>query len=103
MLPNNGLVPAREGRPARLRPLPRAEPEGSRPSLGRRLAGGRPPIVWSLALLFAFKSLVGFAIAAFPLSAEQPGHIAFVGGVFAVLAACAVWLLGRGSPRVASS
>ncbi len=67
-------------------------------SLGRRIAGGRPPIVWSLALLFAFKSLVGFAIAAFPLSAEQPSHLAFVGGVFAVLAAGAVWLLGNRIP-----
>ncbi len=66
-------------------------------ALGQRLAGGRPPIVWSLALLFAFKSLVGFAIVAFPLSAEQPTRVAAVGGVFAVAAALAVWILG---PRI---
>jgi len=72
-------------------------PLGEPVSLGQRFARGRPPIVWSLALLFAFKSLVGFAIAAFPLSADQPGHVAGVGGVVAVLAACAIWLLG---PRI---
>jgi diguanylate cyclase (GGDEF)-like protein len=66
--------------------------------LGQRLAGGRPPIVWSLALLFAFKSLVGFAIVAFPLSAEQPTRVAAVGGVFAIAAALAIWTLGRRIP-----
>ncbi len=72
-------------------------PLGEPVPLGRRLAGGRAPIVWSLALLFAFKSLVGLAIAAFPLSAEQPTRVAGVGGAFAVVAACAIWLLG---PRI---
>ncbi len=65
--------------------------------LGSRLTGGRAPIVWSLALLFAFKSLMGFAIAAFPLSSEQPTRVAAVGGIFAVVAAAGIWLLG---PRI---
>jgi len=67
-------------------------------SLGARLTGGRPPIVWSLALLFVFKSLVGFAVAAFPLSAEQPGHVAGVGALLALIAAAAIWLLGSRIP-----
>ncbi len=62
------------------------------------MTGGRAPIVWSLALLFSFKSLVGFAIAAFPLSAEQPGGVALAGGIAAVVAAGAIWLLGSRIP-----
>jgi diguanylate cyclase (GGDEF)-like protein len=80
-------------------PVPRthalepAELGGPSPLL-RRIAAGRPPIVWSLSLLFAFKSLIGFAIVAFPLSAQQPTAIPAVGGVFALAAAWAVWTFG---------
>ncbi len=65
--------------------------------LGLRLTGGRAPVVWSLALLFAFKSLVGFAVAAFPLSPGQPTLLVAAAGVFAVAAAAGIWLLG---PRI---
>ena len=64
----------------------------------QHLAAGRPPIVWSLALLFAFKSLIGFAIFAFPLSADQPSRLPLLGGIVALLAAAAVWTFGRRMP-----
>jgi len=66
--------------------------------LGRRLAAGRPPIVWSLALLFAFKSLVGFAIVAFPLSPHQPTAVVAIGGLVAVAAAWSIWAFGSRIP-----
>jgi diguanylate cyclase (GGDEF)-like protein len=62
--------------------------------LERHIMGGRPPIVWSLSLLFAFKSMAAFAIVAFPLSAQQPTALVATGAVFALAAAYGVWLFG---------
>jgi diguanylate cyclase (GGDEF)-like protein len=84
-------------RPSLARPRP-APIAGREPPFTRRLAGGRPPIVWSLALLFAFKSLIGFAIVAFPLSAEQPTALPAVGGAVAVVTAAGVWAYGSRIP-----
>lgn len=50
--------------------------------------------MWSLSLLFAFKALVAFAIAAFPLSPHAPTGALSTGGAFALAAACGIWLLG---------
>ena len=41
-------------------------------ALALRLADGRPPIAWSLALLFFFKGLICLATVAFPISATEP-------------------------------
>jgi diguanylate cyclase (GGDEF)-like protein len=60
----------------------------------RPRAAGRPPVVWSLALLFAFKSLVALAVVAFPLSAQEPTHLLAAGGFVSLAAACGVWLFG---------
>jgi diguanylate cyclase (GGDEF)-like protein len=60
----------------------------------KRLAAGRPPIVWSLSLLFAFKSLVAFAVVAFPLSSQQPSGLIATGGVVTLAGASGIWLLG---------
>ncbi len=62
--------------------------------LGRALTIGRPPIAWSLSLLFLFKCLVAFAVVWFPLSAQQPTRALALGGVIALAAACGIWLLG---------
>ncbi len=77
-----------------------AAPAGREHALPLRLAGGRPPIVWSLALLFAFKGLIGFAVVAFPLSAEQPTALPAVGGAVAVVTACCLWAYGSRIPML---
>ncbi len=65
-----------------------------------QLSAGRPAIVWSLALLFAFKSVVALAVAVFPLSAHQPtGFLAIAGGV-SLAAACVTWLFGARMPML---
>jgi diguanylate cyclase (GGDEF)-like protein len=51
-------------------------------------------VVWSLSLLFAFKSLVAFAVVAFPLSAQQPSGLIATGGALGLTGAFAVWLIG---------
>ncbi len=63
-------------------------------ALSRDLLAGRPPIVWSLSLLFAFKGVIAFAVVAFPLDAREPAGVLAVAGALCVVAACAVWLLG---------
>jgi diguanylate cyclase (GGDEF)-like protein len=69
-------------------------------SLARRVVARRPPIAWSLALLFLFKGAVCFAAIVFPVSRVEP--IALVGGAggLAVLGACSVWLFARRIPMV---
>jgi len=79
---------------------PPAAPAGGEPAFPRHTAGGRPPIVWSLALLFAFKSLIAFAVVAFPLSGDQPTAVPLVGGIFALAAAGAIWAYGARIPTV---
>jgi diguanylate cyclase (GGDEF)-like protein len=74
------------GRPAPLR------------ALIARMTVGRPPIAWSLALLFAFKGLVCFATVAFPISTTEPTGLISVIGVVAMLAAFGVWLFATRIP-----
>jgi hypothetical protein len=56
--------------------------------------------VWSLSLLFAFKSAVAFAVVADPLSAVEPRGLLAVAGAFSLLTACVVWLLGSRIPTI---
>ncbi len=51
---------------------PRSTTRGELSAIARQLTTPRPSIVWSLALLFAFKSLVAVAVVAFPLSVHEP-------------------------------
>jgi diguanylate cyclase (GGDEF)-like protein len=73
---------------------------GELSTIARRLTAGRPSIVWSLALVFAFKSLVAVAVVAFPLSAREPTGLLIVAGVVSLAAACAIWLLGTRMPML---
>jgi len=61
----------------------------------RRGVARRPPIVWSLSLLFAFKALIALAVVLFPLDADQPTRLIATGGTIALAAAAGVWILGR--------
>lgn len=63
-------------------------------ALERRFTAGRPPIAWSLSLVFAFKFLVAIVVVLFPLSAQEPTGLLTAGGVVALAAACAIWLFG---------
>jgi diguanylate cyclase (GGDEF)-like protein len=67
-------------------------------ALARRLADGRPPIGWSLALLFGFKGLVCFATIAFPISATEPTGLLATDGAVAIVAGCLVWLFASRIP-----
>ncbi|HUB74759.1 MAG TPA: GGDEF domain-containing protein [Solirubrobacteraceae bacterium] len=89
--------PFSRARPAAATAVPDGPPRGGAAAvgtLGRHLLAGRPPVVWSLALLFAFKSLVAFAIVAFPLSSYEPTRVLAAGGAITLIAAAGVWLLG---------
>ncbi len=66
----------------------------ARRTLERLVTAERPPVVWSLCLLFAFKCLVAFAVVEFPLSPQAPTSFLATGGVIALAAACGIWLLG---------
>jgi diguanylate cyclase (GGDEF)-like protein len=81
-------------------PAPTAERFAGRGVLWRDLLAGRPPVVWSLSLLFAFKSAVAFAVVAFPLSALEPRGLLAAGGTFSLVTACVVWLLGSRIPTI---
>jgi diguanylate cyclase (GGDEF)-like protein len=69
-------------------------------SLARRIVASRPPIAWSLALLFLFKGFVCLAVIAFPLSSVEPLKLVAVAGVLAVAGASGVWLFARRIPMV---
>ncbi len=69
-------------------------------SLGQRVAARRPPIAWSLALLFGFKGIVCLAVIVFPISPTEPVALIGGAGVLAVLSACGVWLLARRIPML---
>jgi diguanylate cyclase (GGDEF)-like protein len=66
--------------------------------LAHRVAGGRPAIAWSLALLFMFKGLVCLSVVVFPISSTEP--VSLIGAVAAmgVLSATGVWLFARRIP-----
>jgi diguanylate cyclase (GGDEF)-like protein len=63
-------------------------------TLERLLMAQRPPVVWSLSLLFAFKCLVALVVIQFPLTPLEPTGILMAGAAVALLAACAIWVLG---------
>jgi diguanylate cyclase (GGDEF)-like protein len=88
-------------RPAQATPTDHA-PSGYRRTplrrLERRFTAGHPSIAWSLSLVFAFKSLVAFVVVLFPLSAQEPTGLLVAGGVVALAAASAIWLLGSRIP-----
>jgi diguanylate cyclase (GGDEF)-like protein len=67
-------------------------------SLVHRLADHRPPIAWSLALLFLFKSLVCVAVIAFPISPTEPVTLIGVAGALALLGSAGVWVFARRIP-----
>jgi diguanylate cyclase (GGDEF)-like protein len=67
-------------------------------SIARRVIASRPPMAWSLALLFSFKGTVCFATVVFPISSSEPvGLLAVTGGV-AMLASAGLWLLAQRIP-----
>jgi diguanylate cyclase (GGDEF)-like protein len=95
--------PARFGHAATTAPATAAKPVedfAGASGLWRRLVAGRPPVAWSLSLLFAFKGLVAFALVISPLDASEPTRMLAVGGTFSILAGCAVWLLGSRIPTI---
>jgi diguanylate cyclase (GGDEF)-like protein len=65
---------------------------------GRALVTRRPAIAWSLALLFAFKGIVGLAAVLSPISPSEPTRLIAVLGVLAFLLGCGVWLFGERIP-----
>ncbi len=69
-------------------------------SLARRVASRRPPMAWSLALLFLFKGIVCLAVIVFPISTTEPVGLIRGAGVLAVAGAGGVWLLARRIPTV---
>jgi diguanylate cyclase (GGDEF)-like protein len=58
----------------------------------------RPPVAWSLALLFAFKGAIALAAVAFPVSSGQPTQLLGKAGVAALVGAVVVWLVGERLP-----
>jgi diguanylate cyclase (GGDEF)-like protein len=69
-------------------------------SLARRIVARRPPIAWSLALLFLFKGMVCLAVVAFPISTTEPVALIAASGAIAFLGASVVWLFARRIPML---
>jgi diguanylate cyclase (GGDEF)-like protein len=70
--------------------------KGNRKALSlRSVLAPRPPIAWSLALLFLFKGLVCLMVIAFPISPTQPNRLIALAGILAAFAATGTWLFGR--------
>jgi diguanylate cyclase (GGDEF)-like protein len=69
-------------------------------SLARRLVADRPAIAWAVSLLFAFKALVCFAAAAFPVSPAEPRVLIAAIGVIVIVLSIGVWVFGRSIPLV---
>jgi diguanylate cyclase (GGDEF)-like protein len=68
--------------------------------LAARLTDPRPPIAWSLALLFLLKALICFAAVASPISDAQPRGLVALVGTLGVAAACGIWLYGSRIPVI---
>jgi diguanylate cyclase (GGDEF)-like protein len=66
--------------------------------LARRIVASRPPIAWSLALLFLFKGFVCLAVVAFPISPIEPLALIAAAGALAVVGAIGVWLFALRIP-----
>jgi diguanylate cyclase (GGDEF)-like protein len=66
--------------------------------VARALVTRRPAIAWSLALLFAFKGIVGLAAVVSPISPSEPTGLIAVLGVLAFLLGCGIWLFGERIP-----
>src|SRR5580693_1417233 len=81
-------------------PKPQAAVQSMLSTLGRRIVARRPPVAWSLALLFAFKGLMCVAVVAFPISSSQPSGLIAAAGTLAFVSALGVWLLARRIPTV---
>lgn len=85
----NGLGPASAGsRFPRLLPF------------GRRLVSDRPSISWAIALLFAFKAMLCFAVALFPIAPTEPTTLVAVIGLVALMAGAAIWVFGARIPML---
>jgi diguanylate cyclase (GGDEF)-like protein len=79
---------------------PRVPPGGImlRRPFAQRVLARRPPIAWSLALLFQFKALICVAVVAFPISSTEPRGLIAAMGLVGTSAAGAVWLFARRIP-----
>jgi diguanylate cyclase (GGDEF)-like protein len=86
--------------PIRARPALARSPTLLLRSFARRVAARRPPIAWSLALLFLFKSLVCLSVILFPISPAEPVALIVGAGVLAVVASSGVWLFALRIPTV---
>jgi diguanylate cyclase (GGDEF)-like protein len=69
-------------------------------SLARRIVARRPPIAWSLALLFLFKGSVAVAVLAFPISSVQPTGLLVAAGALGLLGSLGVWLFALRIPMI---
>ncbi len=69
-------------------------------SLASRVVARRPPMAWSLALLFLFKGMVCLATVLFPISSTEPIALIGISGGLAVIGASIVWLFARRIPLV---
>lgn len=69
-------------------------------SLARRIVARRPPIAWSLALLFLFKGCVCLAVVLFPISSVEPTALIAAAGTLGVMSAIGVWLFALRIPTV---
>src|SRR6185312_15444714 len=69
-------------------------------SLASRMVARRPPMAWSLALLFTFKGTVCLATIAFPISSTEPVSLIGTAGCVAILGALIVWLFARRIPML---
>jgi diguanylate cyclase (GGDEF)-like protein len=69
-------------------------------SLASRVVARRPPMAWSLALLFLFKATVCLAAIAFPISSTEPRGLVGAAGGVAILGALIVWLFARRIPML---
>jgi diguanylate cyclase (GGDEF)-like protein len=70
-------------------------------SLARRVVARRPPVAWSLALLFLFKGVVCLSVVLFPISRDEPLALIGIAGGIAFAGAAVVWLLARRLPLLA--
>src|SRR5580700_10987619 len=83
---------------ARRRTSPACAGAPARRTLAHRLTDSRPPIAWSLSLLFMFKGLICLTAVAYPISPAEPVTLVALAGIAAVVAAATVWLFGARVP-----